>query len=66
MNSKVLFIGVTGTNGKTTFVNLLSNFLNENGKVYLEHAPDQYEELNKFAMENGYLNFSNLNDLNWR
>ena len=40
------------------------NFLNENGKVYLEHAPDQYEELNKFAMENGYLNFSNLNDLN--
>ena len=25
------FIGVTGTNGKTTFVNLLSNFLNENG-----------------------------------
>ena len=39
-------------------------YLNENGKVYLEHAPDQYEELNKFAMENGYLNFSNLNDLN--
>ena len=26
-----VFIGVTGTNGKTTFVNLLSNFLNENG-----------------------------------
>ncbi|MDC3027182.1 HemK family protein methyltransferase, partial [Gammaproteobacteria bacterium] len=40
------------------------NFLNENGKVYLEHAPDQYERLNKFAVENGYLNFSNLNDLN--
>ena len=40
------------------------NFLNENGKVYLEHAPDQYEELNKFAVEKGYLNFSNLNDLN--
>ena len=39
-------------------------FLNESGKVYLEHAPDQYEELNKFAIENGYLNFSNLNDLN--
>ncbi len=28
---KGTFIGVTGTNGKTTFVNLLSNFLNENG-----------------------------------
>ena len=28
---KGMFIGVTGTNGKTTFVNLLSNFLNENG-----------------------------------
>ena len=27
---KGTFIGVTGTNGKTTFVNLLSNFLNEN------------------------------------
>ena len=39
------------------------NFLNENGKVYLEHAPDQYEELNKFAGK-WYLNFSNLNDLN--
>ncbi len=40
------------------------NFLNENGKVYLEHAPDQCEELNKFALENGYRVFSNLNDLN--
>ena len=28
---KGTFIGVTGTNGKTTFVNLLTNFLNENG-----------------------------------
>ena len=26
-----IFIGVTGTNGKTTFVNLLTNFLNTNG-----------------------------------
>ena len=40
------------------------DYLNENGKVYLEHAPDQSEELNKFALENGYLKFSNINDLN--
>jgi release factor glutamine methyltransferase len=40
------------------------DYLNENGKVYLEHAPNQCEELNKFALENGYLKFLNLDDLN--
>jgi len=61
---KALFSNDKGLSDLQLILSKGKNYLNENGKVYLEHAPDQYEELNKFAMENGYLNFSNLNDLN--
>ena len=61
---KALFSKDKGLSDLKLILTKGKNFLNENGKVYLEHAPDQYERLNKFAMENGYLNFSNLNDLN--
>ena len=65
MNQKKLYFQkIKGLSDLKLILSKGKNFLNENGKVYLEHAPDQYEELNKFAMENGYLNFSNLNDLN--
>ena len=61
---KALFSNDKGLSDLRLILSKGKNYLNENGKVYLEHAPDQYEELNKFALENGYLNFSNLNDLN--
>ena len=61
---KALFSKDKGLSDLKLILTKGKNFLNENGKVYLEHAPDQYEELNKFAIEHGYLNFSNLNDLN--
>ena len=61
---KALFSNDKGLSDLRLILSKGKNYLNENGKIYLEHAPDQYEELNKFALENGYLNFSNLNDLN--
>ncbi len=61
---KALFSKDKGLSDLKLILSKGKNFLNENGKVYLEHAPEQCEELNKFAVENGYLNFSNLNDLN--
>jgi release factor glutamine methyltransferase len=61
---KALFSKDRGLSDLKLILSKAKNFLTENGKVYLEHAPDQYEELNKFAEENGYLNFSNINDLN--
>ena len=61
---KALFSNDKGLSDLRLILSKGKNYLNENGKVYLEHAPDQYEELNKFALENGYLNVSNLNDLN--
>jgi release factor glutamine methyltransferase len=61
---KALFSKDKGLSDLKLILSKGKNFLNENGKVYLEHAPNQCEELNKFALENGYRNFSNLNDLN--
>ena len=63
-SEKALFSKDKGLSDLKLILSKGKNFLNENGKVYLEHAPNQYEELNKFALKNGYLNFSNLNDLN--
>ena len=61
---RALFSKDRGLSDLKSILSKGKNFLTENGKVYLEHAPNQYEELNKFALKNGYLNFSNLNDLN--
>jgi release factor glutamine methyltransferase len=40
------------------------NILNKNGKIFIEHAPCQKEEIKKIGTSNKYKNISNLIDLN--
>ena len=62
-DKNIKIIGITGTNGKTSFVNIVKEFLEKNGHIYVLIVPSRLRNYDKLLLYLIYLNPINKSNL---